>query len=135
MFLQPKNTKQFKKTRKGKICKLEFKANILQFGVIGMKAATSGIITARQIEAARKAITRKIKRKGKVWIRVFPDLPITAKPREARMGKGKGSISLWAARIKGGTVLFEVCGVKENVASLALKLGGDKLPVKTSVFN
>jgi large subunit ribosomal protein L16 len=134
MFLQPKNFKKLKKTRKGKIRKLEFKSNTLKFGTIGLKASTSGIITARQIEAARQAITRKTKRKGKIWIRIFPDLPITSKPREARMGKGKGSISLWAAKIIGGSVLFEICGIKENVASVALKLGGNKLPIKTLVF-
>ena len=134
MFLQPKNLKKLKKTRKGKIQKLEFKSNNLKFGVIGIKAATSGIITARQIEAARQAITRKTKRKGKIWIRVFPDLPVTSKPREARMGKGKGAISFWAARVRGGTVLFEICGIKENIASDALRLGGNKLPIKTSIF-
>ncbi len=134
MFLQPKNLKKFKKIRKGKLRKFEFKSNTLKFGTIGIKAATSGIISARQIEAARQAITRQTKRKGKVWIRVFPDLPITSKPREARMGKGKGSISLWAVKIKGGTVLFEICGIKENVALIALKLGGAKLPIKTLVF-
>jgi large subunit ribosomal protein L16 len=103
--------------------------------VIGIKAISSGIISARQIEAARQAISRKTKRKGKIWIRIFPDLAVTAKSREARMGKGKGSISLWAARVRKGTVLFEICGIKENVASVALKLGGDRLPIKTLIFN
>jgi large subunit ribosomal protein L16 len=135
MFLQPKKLKKLKKTRKGIIRNLEFKSNTLKFGIIGMKAATSGIITARQIEAARQAIARKTKRKGKIWIRVFPDLPVTSKPREARMGKGKGPISFWAARVRGGTVLFEICGIKENIASDALRLGGNKLPIKTAVFN
>lgn len=135
MFLQPKKLKKLKKTRKGTIRKLEFRSNALKFGIIGMKATTSGIITARQIEAARQAITRKTKRKGKIWIRIFPDLPVTSKPKEARMGKGKGPISFWAARVKGGTVLFEICGIKENIASDALRLGGNKLPIKTTIFN
>ena len=92
MFLQPKQTKN-KKTKKGKIQKLEFRTNKLQFGNIGLKAMNSAIITARQIESTRQAISRKIKKKGKIWIRVFPDLPITAKPISSRMGKGKGSLS------------------------------------------
>jgi large subunit ribosomal protein L16 len=134
MFLQPKNFNKFKKTRKGKLRKLEYKSNNLKFGTIGIKSATSGIINARQIEAARQAITRKTQRKGKIWIRIFPNLPLTSKPREARMGKGKGSVSIWTARIRGGTVLFEICGIKENIAELALKLGGAKLPIRTKII-
>lgn len=135
MFLQPKNLKKFKKIRKGKLQKFEYKLNNnLKFGSIGIKSASSGIINNKQIEAARQAITRKTQRKGKVWIRIFPDLPITAKSREARMGKGKGSIKIWTAKIKGGTILFEICGVKENIAEIALKLGGAKLPIKTKIF-
>jgi large subunit ribosomal protein L16 len=134
MFLQPKKTK-FKKVRKGKLTKLEFKANKLRFGEVGLKAQVAGTISARQIEAARRAITRKIKRKGKVWICIFPDLPITAKPSESRMGKGKGAVSFWAARVSGGTTLFEVCGVPTHVAIEALKAGSAKLPIKTRIFD
>lgn len=133
MFLQPKQLK-FKKTRKGKLSKLEFKLNSLKFGTIGLKSMESGHVTARQIEAARQAIVRKIQRKGKLWIRIFPDLPVTSKPTEVRMGKGKGAVSHWAARISGGTVLFEICGVSKNIAINAFKTGGAKLPVKTIIF-
>jgi large subunit ribosomal protein L16 len=134
MFLQPKKVK-FKKVRKGRLKKLEFKANKLNFGDIGIKAEISGVISARQIEAARRAITRKIKRKGKVWVCIFPDLPITAKPNEARMGKGKGAVSFWCARVRGGTTLFEICGVPVHTAIEALKAGSAKLPVKTRIFD
>jgi len=134
MFLQPKKTK-YKKTRKGKLKKLEFKANTLRFGELGLKATVSGLITARQIEAARRAIARKIKRKGKIWICVFPDLPITAKPTESRMGKGKGNVSYWVTRVRGGTTLFEVCGIPSYIAMEALKAGSHKLPVKTKIFD
>ena len=134
MFLQPKKFK-YKKVRKGKLTKLEFKSNKLSFGSIGLKALESGIIHARQIEASRQAISRKIKRKGKLWIKIFPDLPISAKPTESRMGKGKGSLSHWGSRVKGGTVLFELCGIKDsNIAIEALKTGGSKLPIKTQIF-
>jgi large subunit ribosomal protein L16 len=134
MFLQPKKLK-YKKTRKGGLSKLEFKSNVLRFGVIGLKSKVSGIITARQIEAARRSIARKVKRNGKVWVRIFPDLPITAKPTESRMGKGKGGLSYWAVKVSGGTTLFEVCGVATHVAVEALKAGGAKLPVKTKIFD
>jgi large subunit ribosomal protein L16 len=134
MFLQPKKTK-YKKTKKGKLNKLEFKTNKLKFGTIGLKAVNSAIISARQIEAARQAISRKIKKKGKLWIRIFPDVPITAKSVAARMGKGKGALSHWAARVKGGSVLIEICGVKDlNIVKSALKTGGAKLPLKTKIF-
>jgi len=133
MFLQPKKTK-YKKTQKGKLQKLDFKANKLKFGTVGLKAVNSAIINARQLEAARQAISRKIKKKGKIWIRVFPDLPITAKPISARMGKGKGSVSHWGARVKGGTVLFEICGVKDpKIIENALRTGSAKLPLKTRI--
>lgn len=134
MFLQPKKLK-YKKTRKGKLSKFEFRSNILRFGTIGLKAAESGTITARQIEAARQAINRKIKRKGKIWIRIFPHLPITKKPTEVRMGKGKGAVAYWATKVKGGTALFEICGVNTNIAINAFKTGGAKLPIKTVIFN
>ena len=134
MILQPKRSK-FKKLRKGKLSKLEFKSTKLKFGNIGLKAAESGTITAKQIESARQAIMRKINRKGKLWIRVFPSLPVTLKPIEVRMGKGKGSVSFWASRVSGGNVLFELCGVSKNTALSAFKTGGAKLPIKTLVFN
>jgi large subunit ribosomal protein L16 len=133
MLYLPKQTK-YKKTRKGKLSKLEFKANNLTFGLIGLKAYKSGIISSKQLEAARQAIVRKIKRKGKVWIKIFPDLPITSKPTGVRMGKGKGQVSHWGAKVKGGTVLFEICGVHFTVAIPALKAGGAKLPIKTKIF-
>lgn len=133
MFLQPKKTK-YKKTKKGKLRKFEFKTNKLQFGNIGLKAMNSAIITARQIESTRQAMSRKIKKKGKIWIRVFPDLPITAKPISARMGKGKGLLSHWGVRIKSGTILFEICGVKDpKIIKSALKTGSAKLPLKTKI--
>lgn len=134
MFNGPKQTK-YKKTRKGKLVKLEFKSNKLTFGTIGLKAAESGILNSRQIEAARQAIVRKLKRKGKIWIKVFPDLPITSKPTGVRMGKGKGQVSHWGARVRGGTVLFEICGVNFNIVVSALRTGGAKLPIKTRIFN
>jgi large subunit ribosomal protein L16 len=134
MFLQPKKTK-YKKTRKGKLKKLEFKANTLRFGELGLKAKVAGLITARQIEAARRAIARKIKRKGKIWICIFPDLPITAKATESRMGKGKGAVSYWVAKVRGGTTLFEICGIPKHIAIEALRSGSQKLPVKTKIFD
>jgi large subunit ribosomal protein L16 len=133
MFLQPKRSK-YKKTKKGTLKKFKFKSNKLEFGTIGLKAAESGIISAKQIEAARQSITRKIQRKGKLWIRIFPDLPITAKPTETRMGKGKGNVKHWAARIAGGAIIFELCGVTKNTATAAFKTGGAKLAVKTLIF-
>ena len=134
MFLQPRKTKH-KKVRKGKLKKFEYKSNSIKFGDIGLKAITSGIINARQIESARRTIARKIKRKGKVWLRIFPDLPITSKPTESRMGKGKGSISYWAVKVKSGTTLFEICGIPFHVAKEALIAAGKKLTVKTKVFD
>jgi large subunit ribosomal protein L16 len=133
MLNGPKRVK-FKKTKKGVLGKLEYKANNLNFGTIGLKAVESGIISSRQIEAARQAIVRKIKRKGKVWIRIFPYLPVTAKSTGVRMGKGKGKISHWGARVRGGEVLFEICGINFNTVFGALKTGGAKLPIKTRIF-
>lgn len=133
MLNGPRQTK-YRKTKKGKLVALEFKSNDLKFGTIGLKAAESGIINSRQIEAARQAIVRKIKRKGKVWIRIFPDLPITSKPTGVRMGKGKGQVSYWGARVRGGTVLFEICGVNFVSVAAALRTGGAKLPIKTKIF-
>ena len=134
MFLQPKKSK-YKKTKKGKLNKLEFRTNKLKFGTVGLKAVNSAIITARQIEASRQAISRKIKKKGKLWIRIFPDTPITSKSVAARMGKGKGSVSHWGAKVCGGSILFEICGVKDfNIVKNALKTGGAKLPLKTRII-
>ena len=133
MFLQPKRSK-YKKVRKGKLSNLNFRANKLKFGKIGLKAAESGTISARQIEAARQSITRKINRKGKLWIRIFPSIPITQKPAEVRMGKGKGSVSFWSAKVSGGSLIFELCGVNKNIAISAFRTGGAKLPIKTLVF-
>jgi large subunit ribosomal protein L16 len=132
-MLFPKKLK-FKKVKKGKLKKYEYKSNSLKFGTIGLKAMNSGFVTAKQIEAARQAITRKIKRKGKVWVRVFPDQPITSKPTEVRMGKGKGAFSHWAAKIRGGSIIFEVCGINLKTALKAFRTGGAKLPVKTTIF-
>jgi large subunit ribosomal protein L16 len=134
MFLQPKKSK-YKKIHKGNLPRLEFRSNKLKFGIIGLKAAESGTISAKQIEAARQAITRKVKRKGKIWIRIFPKLPITSKPTEVRMGKGKGSVNYWSAKVGGGAVLFELCGVTPNIAIAAFRTGGAKLPIKTIVFS
>jgi len=134
MFLQPRKIK-YKKTRKGKLKKLEFKANVIRFGEFGLKSQMAGLISARQIEAARQTIARKIKRKGKIWICIFPDLPISAKPTESRMGKGKGAVSHWVARVQGGTTLFEVCGIPKHIATEALIAGSKKLPVKTKIFD
>lgn len=133
MFLQPKKSK-FKKVKKGKMGFLNFKSNKLKFGTIGLKSAESGTISARQIEAARQSIMRKINRKGKLWIRIFPSTPITRKPTEVRMGKGKGSVSFWASKVSGGSIIFELCGVSKNTAISAFRTGGAKLPVKTLIF-
>jgi len=133
MLLQPKRTK-YKKIQKGKLHKFNFRSNKLQFGEIGLKAAKSGTISSKQIEAARQAIVRKLNRKGKLWVRIFPNVPITAKPTEVRMGKGKGALSHWGVKISAGTVLFEICGMSENTAVSAFKTGGAKLPIKTVVF-
>ena len=133
MFNGPKQIK-YKKTKKGRLSKLEFKSNNLQFGTIGLKAVESGVLSTRQIEASRQAIVRKMKRKGKVWIKIFPDLPITSKPTGVRMGKGKGQFSHWTARVRGGTVLFEATGLNFSIIFSAFKTGGAKLPIKTKIF-
>ena len=133
MLLQPKKTK-YKKIQKGRMSKLNFRSNSLKFGNIGIKAAKSGTVSSRQLEAARQAIVRKLNRKGKLWIKVFPNIPITAKPIEVRMGKGKGAVSHWAVSISAGTVLFEIYGVAKNLAITAFRTGGSKLPIKTIIF-
>ena len=103
----------------------------LDFGGFGLKAMEPNRVTAREIEAARRAITREMKRAGRVWIRVFPDVPVTSKPTEVRMGKGKGAVDYWAARVKPGRIMFEIDGVSEEIAREALRLGAAKLSVKT----
>ena len=133
MFLRPKKVK-YRKKRKGRLSKMNFKSNMLHFGDIGLKSETGGIVTDRQIESARRVIARKIKRKGKIWIRVFPDLPITSKPNETRMGKGKGAVSFWGVRICAGTIIFEVCGVPHHIATEALISASTKIPFGTKIF-
>ncbi|PRD41320.1 50S ribosomal protein L16 [Phyllobacterium phragmitis] len=129
-MLQPKRTK-FRKQFKGRIHGASKGGTELNFGAFGLKAVEPERITARQIEAARRAITRHMKRAGRVWIRIFPDLPVTSKPTEVRMGKGKGGVDYWAARVAPGRVMFELDGVSEDVAREALRLGAAKLPIKT----
>lgn len=133
MLLQPKRVKH-KKIKKGRLAKFSYK-NDLDFGTIGLKSLESGFISARQLEAARQAIVRKIKKKGKLWIKIYPNFPVTKKPTEVRMGKGKGNISHWAAKIRGGAVLFEVCGINKKTAIKAFKTGSAKLPIKTQIFD
>ena len=130
-MLQPKRTK-FRKQHKGKNNGMAFRGSAVSFGEYGLKATTRGRLTARQIEAARRTITRHVKRGGKLWIRVFPDKPITKKPLEVRMGKGKGSVEYWVAQIKPGTMLYEIQGVSEDLAREAFQLAAAKLPVKTA---
>jgi len=129
-MLQPKRTK-FRKQMKGRNRGLATVANKVSFGSFGMKAVDRGQITARQIEAARRAITRHVKRGGKIWIRVFPDVPVTKKPLEVRMGSGKGNVEFWVAKIQPGRMLYEIEGVTEEVAREAFRLAAAKLPVKT----
>src|SRR5213595_4101166 len=129
-MLQPKRTK-FRKAFKGRIHGNAKGGTELNFGAFGLKAMEPDRITARQIEAARRAITRHIKRQGRLWIRIFPDVPVSSKPAEVRMGKGKGSPEFWAARVKPGRVLFELDGVPVAVAKEALALAAAKLPIKT----
>ena len=129
-MLQPKRTK-FRKQHKGRNRGLAQSGNKISFGTIGLKATSRGRLTARQIEAARRAMTRHVKRGGKIWIRVFPDKPITEKPLEVRMGSGKGNVEYWVAKIQPGRVLYEIEGVTEEIAREAFKLAAAKLPVKT----
>ena len=129
-MLQPKRTK-FRKQFKGRIHGAAKGGTDLNFGSFGLKAVEPERVTSRQIEAARRAITRHMKRAGRVWIRIFPDVPVTSKPTEVRMGKGKGSVDYWCARVKPGRVMFEIDGVGEELAREALSLGAAKLPIKT----
>ncbi len=129
-MLQPKRTK-YRKQQKGRNTGLAQRGNQVSFGSFGLKSLDSGRITNRQIEAARIAMTRHMKREGKVWIRIFPDKPITSKPLEVRMGKGKGALDHWVAQVQPGRVLFELDGVTREVAEEALRLAAQKLPVLT----
>jgi len=128
-MLSPKRTK-FRKAHKGRVHGLAKGGTALNFGAFGLKAMQPGRITARQIEAARRAMTRHIKRAGKVWIRVFPDVPVSSKPAEVRMGKGKGTPEYWMCRIKPGRMMFELDGVDPEIAKEALSLAAAKLPIR-----
>ena len=130
-MLQPKRTK-FRKMQKGRNRGLAQNGNKVSFGEYGLKATARGRVTARQIEAARRAMTRHIKRGGKIWIRIFPDTPISTKPLEVRMGKGKGNVDYWVAKIQPGSMLYEMEGVTEEIAREAFKLAAAKLPIKTT---
>ena len=129
-MLQP-NRRKYRKDQKGRNYGLATRGANVSFGEFGLKTLERGRITARQIEAARRAITRHIKRGGRVWIRIFPDKPISSKPAEVRMGKGKGSIEYWCARVHPGRIMFEIDGVSEETARTAFALGAAKLPIKT----
>ncbi|CAL4326569.1 50S ribosomal protein L16 [Buchnera aphidicola] len=132
-MLQPKRTK-FRKMHKGRNRGLASGTSV-DFGSFGLKATSRGRLTARQIESARRAITRCIKRQGKMWIRIFPDKPITQKPLEVRMGKGKGNVEYWVALIQPGKILYELDGVTEEESREAFKLAASKLPIKTTFVN
>ncbi|WP_296404729.1 50S ribosomal protein L16 [Psychrobacter sp.] len=131
-MLQPKRTK-FRKMHKGRNTGLAHRGSTVAFGQFGLKSVGRGRMTARQIEAARRTITRKVKRGGKIWIRVFPDKPITNKPLEVRMGKGKGPVEYWVCEIKPGKMLYEIEGVTEELAREAFTLAAAKLPFKTTI--
>ncbi len=130
-MLQPKRTK-FRKQHKGRNNGVAVRGSSVSFGEYGLKATERGRITARQIEAARRTITRHAKRTGKMWIRIFPDKPVTKKPLEVRMGKGKGSVEYWVAQVKPGTMLYEIQGVPIETARQAFALAAAKLPIKTT---
>ncbi|MDH5608932.1 MAG: 50S ribosomal protein L16 [Cyclobacteriaceae bacterium] len=129
-MLQPKRTK-FRKQQKGRVKGMAQRGHTLAFGTFGIKSLEPGWITSRQLEAARIAMTRAMKREGQVWIRIFPDKPITKKPAEVRMGKGKGAPEYWVAPVKPGTILFEASGVSVDLAKEALRLAAQKLPLLT----
>ena len=133
-MLSPKRTK-YRKAQKGRVHGKAKGGTSLNFGSYGLKAVTTGRLTARQIEACRRAITRHMKRSGRVWIRIFPDVPVSAKPTEVRMGKGKGSPEYWMCRVKPGRIMFEVDGVSTTVAHEAFDRGAAKLPIKTRVVS
>ncbi|MFH6984031.1 50S ribosomal protein L16 [Marinoscillum sp. 108] len=129
-MLQPKRTK-FRKKQKGRVKGIAQRGHRLSFGNFGIKSMEAGWITSRQIEASRIAVTRAMKREGQVWIRIFPDKPITKKPAEVRMGKGKGAPEYWVAVVKPGTIIFEASGISTELAKEALRLAQQKLPIKT----
>ncbi|MGB3619068.1 MAG: 50S ribosomal protein L16 [Catalinimonas sp.] len=129
-MLQPKRTK-YRKQQKGRVRGIAQRGHSISFGSFGIKSLEAGWITSRQIEAARIAMTRAMKREGQVWVRVFPDKPITKKPAEVRMGKGKGAPEYWVARVRPGTILFESAGVDRAVATESLRLAAQKLPMRT----
>lgn len=131
-MLQPKKTK-FRKMHKGRIHGTAKGGTELNFGNFGLKSLDPNRVTARQIEAARRAITRHMKRQGRVWIRIFPDVPVSKKPAEVRQGKGKGAVEFWACRVAPGRIMFEVGGVKEEIAVRALELGAAKLSVRSKI--
>ena len=132
-MMQPGKTK-YRKAQKGRIHGKSSTATRLNYGTYGLKAIKAGRITARQIEAARRALTRFMKRSGRVWIRIFPDIPVSKKPTEVRMGKGKGSIEYWMCRVKPGRIMFEVDGIPLDVAKQALDRASAKLPIKTKMI-
>ncbi len=129
-MLSPKRTK-YRKQHKGRIHGLAARGTQLNFGAFGLKATTPGRVSSRQIEAARRAITRHMRRAGRVWIRIFPDVPVSQKPAEVRQGKGKGSPEYWAARVKPGRIMFEIDGIPLDLAKRAMELAAAKLPVQT----
>ena len=131
-MLAPKKTR-FRKAHKGRIRGKAKGATTLNFGSFGLKALAPGRVTARQIEASRRAITRHMRRSGRVWIRIFPDVPVSQKPAEVRQGKGKETPEYWAARVKPGRIMFEIDGVTEEIAQIALELAAAKLPLRTRV--
>ena len=133
-MLSPKKVKH-RKAHKGRIHGLAKGGTQLNFGAYGLKATTPARVTARQIEAARRAITRHLRRAGRVWIRIFPDVPVSSKPAEVRMGKGKGNPEFWVCRVKPGRIMFEIDGVQKDLATEALKLASAKLPLDTRVVN
>lgn len=133
-MLAPKRVK-YRKCHRGRMKGKAWRGNSVSFGEFGLKAVTGGKLTARQIEAARRAMTRHVKRGGKMWIRIFPDMPVTKKPAETRMGSGKGSPEFWVARVFPGRVLFEMSGVDETLAREALRLASHKLPLQTVFVN
>jgi len=133
-MLQPKSTK-YRKAHKGRIHGMAKGGTRLNFGAFGLKAVTPGRITARELEAGRRAITRHMKRTGRVWIRVFPDVPVSSKPAEVRMGKGKGSPEFWVARVKPGRILYEIDGVPATVAAEAFRLASAKFRVRTRLVS
>ena len=134
MLLQPKRTK-YRKAHKGRIHGIANRASELTFGQYGLKAMSAGRITGRQIEAARRAMTRHVKRGGRIWIRMFPNVPVSSKPAEVRQGKGKGNIEYWIARVKPGRILYEMEGVSEELARDAMSRAAAKLPIPTKFVN